>query len=69
VIKSLNAFIVHSKHYTLHGCAEMDEKLRLGRGWEWPLSCSLQPFSIQPGFWQTQSSRRRNGCSASFCSL
>lgn len=28
----------------------------------------LQPFSIQPGFWQAQSSRR-NGCSASFCSL
>lgn len=31
-----------------------------------PLLC---PFSVQPGFWQAESRRRRNGCSASFCSL
>lgn len=31
-----------------------------------PLLC---PFSVQPGFWQAESRRRRNGCSACFCSL
>lgn len=70
VEKSLNVVVVNSKHNTLHGCSEMNEKLRLDVGGnDLSLVPLLQPFSIQPGFWQARSSRRRNGYSASFCSL